>query len=46
MNLKAIFAVMNITLGSSGIGREKNSGKYVILTYDLCDTGATLFQMS
>ena len=33
-------------LGSSGNRAWKNSGMYGILTYDLCDTGATLFQMS
>ena len=46
MNLKAIFAVMNSTKVVVVIEREKNSGMFVILTYDLCDTGATLLQMS
>ena len=43
MNLKAIFAVMNSTKVVVVIEREKNSGMFVILTYD---TGATLLQMS
>ena len=46
VNMKAIFAVMNTTQAVVKEGLKKNSGLYGIWTYDLCDTGALLYQMS
>ena len=46
VNMKAIFAVMNTTQAVVKEGLKKNSGLYGIWTYDLCDIGALLYQMS
>ena len=44
--MKAIYAVMNTSGAVVKIRPEKNSGLYGIWTYDLCDTGAVLYQLS
>ena len=46
MNAKAIFAVINTSWAVVKIWAEKNSGLYGIWTYDLCDTGVVLYQLS
>ena len=45
-NIESIFAVMNTTELEVEIRPEKNSGAYGIWTHDLCDTGATFYQLS
>ena len=45
--MKVILAVMCTTWAVVKIRPEKkNSGLYGILTHDLCDTGAALYQLS
>ena len=47
MNMKVILEVMNTPSAAMRIMPEKqNSGLYVILTRDLCDIGAALYQLS
>ena len=46
MRIEAIFAVMCKTKLVPEIKPEKNSGQYGILTHDLCDTDAALYQLS
>ena len=41
-----ILAAMNTTELVVGIRPEKSSGTYGIWTYDLCDTGDVLYQLS
>ena len=45
--MKVILAVMNSILTSSeNEAWKKDSGLYEIWTYDRCDTGAVLYQLS
>ena len=46
INMKAILTVMNTTQVVVKIMPEKDSDPYGILTHDLCDTGAELYQLS
>ena len=43
---KEIFAAKNTTELVVENGPKKNSGPYGIWTHDLCDTGASLYQLS
>ena len=44
--MEAIFAVMNTTWAAMKLRPESNSGVYGIWTYDLCDIGEVLYQLS
>ena len=46
MKMKAIFAAMNTFWAVVKINAVKYLGLYGILTHDLCDTGAVLYQLS